>query len=134
MGKADNRRLGTTPAGGTVIMRIEYLMVLLLAITGCKNTSNEGVAPTSGEAPIIIADGNGFTPNQIALTKGGSGKLRFERKSDETCATEVVFPDLNIKKPLPLNQVVEVNVPTTDAKTYAFTCGMGMYKSAVVVN
>jgi plastocyanin domain-containing protein len=118
---------GMTPAGrGT--MRIQFLLVLLLALPGCSKSSPQG------EASIVVADGRGFTPNQVSLKQGGVGTIRFQRTSDETCATEVVFPDLNVRKPLPLNQIVEVSVPTTQAKTYAFTCGMGMYKSAVVVN
>lgn len=115
-------------------MRIGHLLFAVLALSGCDKSSAAVPAGAADQALTIIADGRGFTPSQVSLKKGGDGKLRFERKSDDTCATEVVFPDLNIKKPLPLNQVVEVSVPTTDAKTYTFTCGMGMFKSAVVVN
>jgi plastocyanin domain-containing protein len=115
-------------------MRITKLVVTLLALSACSKTPTvaEG-APTGGDSPIIVADGRGFNPSQITLKKGSVGKLRFERRSDETCATEVLFPDLNIKQPLPLNQIVEISVPTSESKTYAFTCGMGMFKSSVVV-
>jgi len=112
-------------------------LALLSASCSKSSAATEGATSQNAVAagPVtIIADGNGFTPSEVKVAKGSDGKLRFQRKSDDTCATEVVFPELNIKKPLPLNQVVEITVPTTEAKTYAFTCGMGMFKSAVVVN
>jgi plastocyanin domain-containing protein len=45
----------------------------------------------------------------------------------------VVFPDLKLEKPLPLNTPVSIEVPTGQARTLTFQCGMGMYKSAVVI-
>lgn len=118
------------------------LACLSLLTTGCSKSEaspqpGEAAAPLAAAAagPItVVADGNGFTPSQIKVSKGKEVTLNFQRKSDDTCATEVVFPDLNIKKPLPLGQVVAITIPTTEAKTFTFTCGMGMFKSAVVVN
>ncbi len=109
------------------------MFVMVLALSGCSKVPAVAEGAPAGESAIIVADGRGFTPSQVTLKKGSSGTLRFERKSDDTCATEVLFPDLNIKRPLPLNQVVEISVPTTESKTYAFTCGMGMFKSSIVV-
>ena len=57
----------------------------------------------------------------------------MSRTTEETCARDVVFPELNIKEPLPLNKPVTVRVPADAAKTYTFQCGMGMYKSSLIV-
>jgi hypothetical protein len=53
---------------------------------------------------------------------------------DDTCATEVVFPELSIKKELPKNTPVSITVPTDKEQKLTFQCGMGMYKSSVVVS
>ena len=52
---------------------------------------------------------------------------------DSTCADKVVFPDLKITKELPLDQPIEVAIDTKEAKTLGFECGMGMYKSKIVI-
>ena len=104
-------------------------VVTLLVCSGCMKKAEP--APTDGSR--IIADGDGFTPSSITLKKGGPGTLTFVRTSDATCATEVVFPELSIKKELPLNTPTTIDIPTDTDRKLTFQCGMGMYKSAVVV-
>jgi plastocyanin domain-containing protein len=70
----------------------------------------------------------------VTLKKGAPGSLVFTRITDDTCATEVVFPELNLKKELPKDKPVTVDVPTDKDQKLTFQCGMGMYKSAVVIN
>ena len=90
-------------------------------------------APPAASAVEIVADEHGYTPSSVSVAKGSPVTLEFLRTTDETCATEVVFLDLNVNKPLPLNTPVDVTVPAGDAKTYAFACGMGMHRGKVVV-
>jgi plastocyanin domain-containing protein len=104
---------------------------------GCAKkaaTSDTGgsAAPAAG-AIAITADDKGFTPSSVTLKKGVPATLVFTRTSDDTCATEVVFPQLDVKKDLPKGTPVVINVPTDKAQTLTFQCGMGMYKSSVVV-
>ncbi len=84
----------------------------------------------------VTADEHGFHPSSVKLSSGGPGShmgVSFVRTTDRTCATEVVFPDLDIEQKLPLGQVVSVDLPTDAAKTLTFQCGMGKYKGSVVV-
>lgn len=81
----------------------------------------------------ITANGDGFQPSSVAVKKGEPTTLVFTRTTNDTCATAVVFPELGIKKDLPLKQPVAIEVPTDKARTLAFQCGMGMYKSKVVI-
>jgi plastocyanin domain-containing protein len=86
----------------------------------------------TGEIPIT-ADDNGFSPSSVTLPKGAPATLVFTRTTDDTCATEVVFPELNVTKPLPKGTPVKIEVPTDKEQRLTFQCGMGMYKSAVVI-
>jgi plastocyanin domain-containing protein len=55
------------------------------------------------------------------------------RKSDQTCATEIVFPDQGIRKPLPLNQAVEITLPSSPPHEISYGCGMNMITGKVIV-
>jgi plastocyanin domain-containing protein len=59
--------------------------------------------------------------------------LRFLRTTDDTCAKEVVFPSLGVRKSLPLGQEVDIALVPTSGET-RFTCGMGMVKGSVFAN
>jgi plastocyanin domain-containing protein len=113
-------------------------ILLALTIGGCDKRSDASTEPppaAPGELRVI-ANEHGFSPASLAIPKGAAGSLAavsFVRTTDQTCATEVVFPELDIKKALPLNQVVAINVPSDAARTLTFQCGMGMYKGALLV-
>ena len=105
------------------------LTAALLIAVACNAKKETASAP----AGAIVADDKGFTPSSVTLKKGGPGRLTFFRTTDETCATEVVFPEIGLKKALPKGQPVMVDVPTTEDRKLTFQCGMGMYKSAVLI-
>ncbi len=126
-------------------MRIVIIMAAafgLLSITGCETdpaptSSSAKTSATSATAPRAVdvtVDDEGFHPDRVEVNKGEKLQLRFKRTHEGTCATDVVFPEIKIKKALPLNEIVVIDVPTEQARTLAFQCGMGMYKSSVVVN
>lgn len=100
----------------------------IVAAVACTKSEASGGAPVK-----VVANENGYTPSSVTVPKGQPATLEFTRTTDKTCAREVVFPDLGIKKDLPLNQPVTVTVPAGEAKTYTFQCGMGMFKGSVVV-
>jgi plastocyanin domain-containing protein len=102
---------------------------------GCnkKTDAAPSAAPQTGPVAITV-DGDGFKPSSVTFKKGAPATLIFTRTVDDTCATEVVFPELSIKKDLPKNTPVSITVPTDKEQKLTFQCGMGMYKSSVVVS
>jgi plastocyanin domain-containing protein len=115
-----------------VVFSSSLLGLALLA--SCSKKSGGIDAPS---CPTCVTVGeHGFAPSSLTLPAGPLGSkttLTFTRTTDETCATAVVFPDLNIKQDLPLGRPTKIDVPTDTARTLGFQCGMGMYKSQVVV-
>jgi plastocyanin domain-containing protein len=123
------------------------LIVLSLSLgVACSKTQAEEASKTqetaqaanepNGDATIIpiIANETGFAPSRVEVRVGSKTTLRFKRTTDSTCATAVAFPELGLTKPLPLGQDVDIAVPSEHVRTLTFQCGMGMYKSSVVVN
>jgi plastocyanin domain-containing protein len=123
----------------TVTVVTALLGTCLGALGACDASGKKpesSIAPAAPGELRVIADEHGFTPSSLPIAKGAPGSLAtvtFVRTSDQTCATEVVFPDLDVKKTLPLNELVAVSVPSDAARTLSFQCGMGMYKGALLV-
>src|SRR5260221_3166910 len=123
------RLSGPLPAAWTAVALAGGVAVL----GSCDKKSSASLEP--GERRVV-ADEQGFTPPSLALAKGAPGSttaVTFVRTTDKTCATEVVFPDLGLKKDLPLNQPVAIDVPADSARTLTFQCGMGMFKGSLLV-
>lgn len=115
-----------------------FLSAAIFAVACSKSepASASGPAAPSSEEPgttRVVADSRGFSPSSIKLAQNQPATLVFTRTTEETCARDIVFPELNINQPLPLNQPVKLDIPTGEARTLTFQCGMGMYKSSVVI-
>ena len=120
-------------------MSILRALALFILLIGCKKEQQPAAAKpvasvdVKGKRVDVTAGANGFSPKEVTVKQGEPTTLVFTRTTDETCATEVVFPEINLKKALPLNQQVAVEVPVDKSRTLAFECGMGMFKSKVVI-
>ena len=96
--------------------------------------SASAAVPTAPEQTAkIMVTKDGFSPAKLTLKAGTPAKLTFVRTSDETCATDVVFPSLKIKRSLPLNQPVVIEFTPAKVGVVEFACGMAMFKGTVVV-
>lgn len=101
-----------------------------------NTTRAEVAAPTTAAGVQVVVDQHGFAPAAVTVPKGQAGStvpVTFLRTTDETCAKEVVFPEVGIKKDLPLKAPVRVDLPADRARTLSFQCGMAMYKGSLVI-
>jgi RND family efflux transporter MFP subunit len=91
------------------------------------------VTRPSDEAQVVEITNAGYNPPSISVPSGKPFKLTFIRKTDETCGTEIVFPDLGIRAELPLNKPVTISLPAQPAgKQLNFTCPMDMLRGKAV--
>lgn len=93
----------------------------------------ESALPQNGaQTATVEVNGEGFQPSSLRLRAGAPAKLTFVRKTDETCAKEVVIKDYNIDRKLPLNEPVTVEF-TPRKGEFSFACGMDMLKGNLIV-
>lgn len=81
----------------------------------------------------VVVSRDGFAPQEISYKKDQPLKLAFIRTDEENCGDEIVFKSLNIKKKLPVGEVVTVDVPTDKTGEINFACGMDMFKGKILI-
>lgn len=84
------------------------------------------------ESVDITVDG-GYSPEVISIPKGKITKLNFMRKDPSVCLEEIVIPEFKIKKYLPLNQRLTVEINPQKAGEFGFACGMNMFHGKIIV-
>lgn len=85
------------------------------------------------QSATIVVNERGVEPARVTMRAGVRARLTFTRVSDKTCATEIVFPSLTIRRELPLNTPVAIEWTPPRAGEVAFACGMNMFTGTVVV-
>ena len=119
--RAEHERLGLRPAASTA---------------NPSATSGSPTAGRSGEAAQtakVVVSEQGYEPAKVTFRAGTPARITFVRTTDKTCGTEVVFPSLNVKQALPLNQPVVIEFTPAKPGDIAFACGMNMLHGTVVV-
>ena len=130
-------------AGDSVVSRGSFFVRAEAERLGLRSApSPTAAAPTgsaqadsaNSQAAKILVTEKAFEPDRVSLRAGSPIRLTFVRTTDKTCGTEVVFPSLNIKRALPLNQPVAIEFTPAKTGDIAFACGMNMLKGVVIVN
>src|SRR6185436_17130228 len=110
-------------------VKICYLALTLVLLAGLEASGQR--KPRTQTARVNITQ-MGYEPASIKLKRGVPARITFFRTTDDTCATEVVFPDYGIRRQLPLNAAVSISL-TPRAGEFAFTCGMNMHRGKMIV-
>ncbi len=108
----------------------------LATLTGAALAPSIAEADAQHSAQVreieAIVDG-GYQPGRITVTAGERVRLRFIRREHTPCTREVVFPGLDIRRELPTDQPVIIELPALAAGEYEFRCGMNMIRGVIVV-
>jgi plastocyanin domain-containing protein len=109
------------------------LVAFALAVSACS--SGESALPASdGRREVTIQVGaEGYTPAEFTLAANAPVRLIFTRTTDEGCGQQLVIPALDVRRDLPLNQPVAVDLTMPAEGRLRFTCGMDMYDGTIVV-
>jgi plastocyanin len=119
--RAERERLGLRPAASTTNSSAK-------PASASDRSSNE-----AAQSAKVVVNEQGYEPAKVTLRAGTPARITFIRTSDKTCGTEVVFPSLNIKRALPLNEPVVIEFTPAKSGDIAFACGMNMLKGVIIV-
>lgn len=119
-------------------IRTASILVTLSLLAGCQKSSPP--APSASAEPAaggraehaITVDATGYHPATVRAPAGKPVRLTFTRTSDDGCGQQLVFPAQNLRRDLPLDQKVSVDLTMPASGNVAFTCGMDMMKGSVV--
>lgn len=90
-------------------------------------------ADSTGSLQVdIIVDG-GYSPEVISIKRGRTTSISFLRKDPSACLEEVVLSDFKIRRRLPLNESITIELTPTRSGTFEFACGMNMYHGKIIV-
>lgn len=107
-------------------------MVINVAESGNQPAAVAQMKGNEQEIEVRVSK-DGYTPSTIRLKKGIHTHITFLRVDEKNCAGELVFPDLGIKKDLPLGKPVTVELMPDKDGEIRFTCGMEMYRGKLLV-
>ena len=114
------------------VWMLGMLGVAVVVAAGCGGAGGAGGAGTGTRVELAVTE-NGFEPAEIQAKQGQPLTLVVTRKTDATCAKEIVIANQNIRKDLPLNQAVEVTFTPGDSGDIGYACGMDMVTGKIVV-
>lgn len=93
----------------------------------------KGEKEVSVENEVDIIVNGGYSPEVISIPLGKTTKINFIRTDPTDCLEEVILGDFRIKRHLPLNQKVTVEITPQKPGKYGYSCGMNMYHGKIVV-
>ncbi|WP_437677537.1 cupredoxin domain-containing protein [Sorangium sp. So ce131] len=112
------------------------LAASLLATSLLASSAAAEEAPAPAQQAVreieIIVDG-GYKPSRIVVKEGERVRLKVIRRDYSPCAREIVFASLNIRRELPVNAPVIIDLPALSPGEVEFKCGMSMLRGAIVV-
>ncbi len=76
---------------------------------------------------------DGFVPAKIKAQKGEKLRLVVTRKTDRTCAKELVIKEHGINTKLPLDKAVTIEVTPKQSGELKYACGMDMITGVIFV-
>jgi len=76
---------------------------------------------------------DGYVPEAVDLKPNEQVTLVFTRVEETECGATVVVPSLNVKKPLPLNTPVAIELKADKEGEIGFACGMDMMHGKLIV-
>jgi plastocyanin domain-containing protein len=115
------------------ILRQPWFRCLLIFAAVIAATAIGSEAKPEVQTARIEITTHGYRPANVRLRRGVLARVTFVRTTDATCAKEIVLPDFNIRRELPLNQPVVISFTPKRSGAFIFICGMNMMSGKLIV-
>lgn len=118
-------------------MNTDKIIVAIVGILGVLFTywfflMKKGKEVVISDSIDITVEG-GYNPEVISIPKGQTTKINFIRRDPTDCLSEVVLGDFKIRRELPLNKPVSIEITPQKSGEFVYSCGMNMYHGKIIV-
>lgn len=93
----------------------------------------EGTVENGVRVVEVAVTEDGFVPSKIKANKGEKVRLVVTRRTDRTCAKEIVMAEHGIEQPLPLGKPVTVEFTPKKSGELRYACGMNHVAGVVFI-
>ncbi|MBI5140001.1 MAG: cupredoxin domain-containing protein [Candidatus Vogelbacteria bacterium] len=114
-----------------ILVIVVGLVAIVFVYWFFMNKKDKKAVAVSGSIDIKVE--GGYNPEVISVPVGKTTTLNFTRTDPTGCLEEVVFGDFNIRKILPLNQKVFIQITPNKIGEFTYSCGMNMYHGKIIV-
>jgi plastocyanin domain-containing protein len=111
----------------------KLLMGALVALPLFAASASAPAGKSEVRTVEITVTSKGFEPANVKVKAGHLVRLVVTRKTDKTCATELVMADLGINQPLPLDTPVTVEFTPSESGTLRYACAMDHIGGVITV-
>ena len=88
---------------------------------------------TAVQSVTIQANPTFYLPPRVQLQVGTPARVRVQTGRMIGCTSTFTIPSLGVRRYIPPNSAVLIDIPTDQARTIPFVCGMGMYRGVIEV-
>ena len=120
-----------------IIMQFDNILIGILSIAGIVFTywfflmKKEEIVLVEQKVDVLVK--GGYLPSIISIPKDKSTTINFLRTDASSCLEEVVLGDFRIRKFLPLNKKISIEITPKKAGEFSFTCVMNMFNGKVIL-
>jgi plastocyanin domain-containing protein len=117
----------------TTLITLAAVAVAAPASTFAQAREHAAHAKKAVKTVELAVTSDGFTPDGIKVKAGETLRLVVTRKTQKTCATEIVIRDFGVNQPLPLDKPVTVEITPKKPGSVRFACAMDMVAGTITV-
>ncbi|HEX5659053.1 MAG TPA: cupredoxin domain-containing protein [Polyangiales bacterium] len=96
-------------------------LTLVLLMVGCSEAAAK--PPLANKVTMSVTE-KGFEPADLRVKQGEPVELTITRKTEDTCANEIVIDEYKVNTKLPLNEAVVVTFTPSKTGTLKYGCAM----------